>query len=495
MKTRTCLGLALALGLSAFPAAAQFESPLLSRLQLNLLNPGGKSLAMGGAFVSVADDSTASLANPAGLPQLKSWQIGASGKYFSFEPRLSTANYLLVGGVYQVDSFDDEAYNPKGTKSDLEFVSITGPLAPNVSVGLYRAVNLRYLNSSSDIPGGNYRSLYFNQGGGSTISLDEFEGISLKNEIYGVSVGAEFGEWLQVGIGANLQKLTYELTGPNGPHVFVANGDNGSRSDVSNPRIDTEVTVDVSSGSKAGYVAGLRLNLYEAKKVAIGAVYRKSPKFDVGYSVHATYPAFPGTVVNFRCGDGTTLGNSACGSVRLPDDYSIGISGNVFPGLLLAFELQRVKYSQLNDGYVPLFAYCVKPPTSGSCPLTDRMISQGSNDDGTVPRVGAEYTLTVARGTDINVRAGWYREPAHGMKLTLYPDKDGDRRPDPGSAPITSSVPPFSEAYQTSFNGGQNENHVSFGVGTSLGRHFSFDLAVDLAKTTKLAVLSGFYRF
>lgn len=495
MKIRTRLGLVLCLGLAALPAAAQFESPLLSRLQLNLLNPGGKSLAMGGAFVSVADDSTAALANPGGLSQLKSWQFGASGKYFSFEPRLSTANYLLVNGAYQPDVFDNEAYKPKGTKTDLEFLSIVGPVAPNVSIGLYRAVNLRYVNGTDDVFGQSYRSFYFNQGASTAVSLDEQGGINLKNEIYGASVGAEFGQWIQVGLGVNFQKLTYELTGPGGPHLFIANADAGTRANVTDPRFDTAVSVDVTSGTKAGYVAGVRFNLYEAKKVAIGAVYRKSPKFDVAYAVHATYPAFPGTVVDFKCGDGTPLGNSACGSVRLPDDYSVGISGNILPGLLLAFELQRVKYSQLNEGYVPLFAYCVKPPVSGTCPATDRLVSQGSNDDGTIPRVGAEYALTVSRGTDINLRAGWYREPAHGMRLTLYPDKDADRRADPGSSPVTSSFPPFSDAYQVSFNGGEDENHVSFGVGASLGRHFSFDLAVDLARTTKLAVLSGFYRF
>ena len=54
----------------ATPAVGQIESPLLSKLRLNLVNPGGKSLAMGGAFVALADDATAALENPAGLTQL-----------------------------------------------------------------------------------------------------------------------------------------------------------------------------------------------------------------------------------------------------------------------------------------------------------------------------------------------------------------------------------------------------------------------------------------
>ncbi len=62
------------------PAAAQLESALLSKLRFNLTNPGGKSLAMGGAFSAIADDATAALANPAGLGLISSIEVGVSGK-------------------------------------------------------------------------------------------------------------------------------------------------------------------------------------------------------------------------------------------------------------------------------------------------------------------------------------------------------------------------------------------------------------------------------
>ena len=62
------------------PAAAQLDSALLSKLRFNLTNPGGKSLAMGGAFSAIADDATAALANPAGLGLISSIEIAVSGK-------------------------------------------------------------------------------------------------------------------------------------------------------------------------------------------------------------------------------------------------------------------------------------------------------------------------------------------------------------------------------------------------------------------------------
>ena len=37
----------------------------------NLQNPGARAMGIGGAFISLADDSTAAQANPAGLTQLR----------------------------------------------------------------------------------------------------------------------------------------------------------------------------------------------------------------------------------------------------------------------------------------------------------------------------------------------------------------------------------------------------------------------------------------
>ena len=66
--------LALA-ALAAPTASAQLDSALLSKLRFNLTNPGGKSLAMGGAFSAIADDATAALANPAGLGLISSIEV------------------------------------------------------------------------------------------------------------------------------------------------------------------------------------------------------------------------------------------------------------------------------------------------------------------------------------------------------------------------------------------------------------------------------------
>ena len=56
---------------SPFAAAdAGAQTSVQIPMQLDFINPGAKSLALGGAFVGVADDATAGFANPAGLREL-----------------------------------------------------------------------------------------------------------------------------------------------------------------------------------------------------------------------------------------------------------------------------------------------------------------------------------------------------------------------------------------------------------------------------------------
>lgn len=480
----------------ASPAGAQLESPLLSRVYPNIVNPGGKSLAMGGAFVALADDATAAFANPAGLADFSRWELGASGKGFQFEPSLTTANYLEnPQGTFTRTSVDE--YVPKGKATELEYASVVIPVLDNFTIAAYRAVNLRYSLDASDLVGGNYRVFWVNNGLNSSTSIDEQGGLDIRNELYGVSAGFRLAKGVAIGGGVTFNKLRFDLTGGSagGPHVFIANADNGNRTDVPNPRINTTVSADVEGGTKLGWVLGARFDVSDAPRIQIGAAYRHSPTFDVSYSFLAQGPGLP-TPVSFACGGSGSLNESACGTFHVPDDISVGVAILPAKGLTIALEAQRVMYSQLNDGFVPIFAYNGCPAGApASCPASSqvRSISQGSSDDGTIPRAGAEYTTEFKSGQQLSFRAGWYREPAHGTSIDLYPDANRDRRPD-GESPVNIVNPPLSDAFHTSYDGGKAENHFSFGLGATLGKAFSMDIAVDLGDTTRQMVLSAFLR-
>jgi len=141
----------------------------------------------------------------------------------------------------------------------------------------------------------------------------------------------------------------------------------------------------------------------------------------------------------------------------------------------------------MNDGYVPIFAYRFPFPTNDQ-----RGITTGTSDDGTLPRVGAEFTFPLPAGSEINLRAGYFHEPAHGTRVRLAADTNADRLPDSG-AEVTA--PGFTDAFSISYNGGQGENHYSGGIGATISRVFSVDVAFDYSKTTKSGVVSAFFRF
>src|SRR5678816_4567659 len=87
-RLRWCAWLVLlSLGLVAEAAAGDkglVNSETFGGFQFNFNNPGARSLGMGGAFVAVADDATAVVANPAGLTILQRPEVSAEYKFTRF---------------------------------------------------------------------------------------------------------------------------------------------------------------------------------------------------------------------------------------------------------------------------------------------------------------------------------------------------------------------------------------------------------------------------
>src|SRR5262252_4270274 len=75
----TTLASVFFLATAAAPAAAQ--TSLQIPIQFDFLNPGAKSMALGGAFAGLADDATAALANPAGLIHIDRSEVSIEGRF------------------------------------------------------------------------------------------------------------------------------------------------------------------------------------------------------------------------------------------------------------------------------------------------------------------------------------------------------------------------------------------------------------------------------
>ena len=81
------------------PAAALTDEEIFRDLRFNLINPGARALAMGGAFVSLADDATAAQANPAGLATLSQSEYFAELRYIDNAAEASVIEETLPAGI------------------------------------------------------------------------------------------------------------------------------------------------------------------------------------------------------------------------------------------------------------------------------------------------------------------------------------------------------------------------------------------------------------
>ncbi|MEM8933882.1 MAG: UPF0164 family protein, partial [Acidobacteriota bacterium] len=118
----------------AVPSMAQ-EDASFAAFQFNRSLPGARSLALGGAFVALADDATAAYANPAGLHQLERPEVSIEARRWRTTTEHTDSG--RIGFVGEPDLFASEEVESE--TDGLSFASFVwaSPDRP-WSVGIYR---------------------------------------------------------------------------------------------------------------------------------------------------------------------------------------------------------------------------------------------------------------------------------------------------------------------------------------------------------------------
>ena len=174
-------------------ARAQTDSALLSKVSFNLTNPGGKSLAMGGAFTAIADDATAALANPAGLGLISSMEFAVSGKRTDETLGLATARSTATGPLTAPYPGIETTNVDRDTRAtSVDFAGVVVPLSRRLVAALTYAENLRFEGDAGDA-GYQYVELRDNRSGGAArrdflFQYREFGSVSLRNRLLGLSL-------------------------------------------------------------------------------------------------------------------------------------------------------------------------------------------------------------------------------------------------------------------------------------------------------------------
>ena len=417
----------------AAPAFAITDEEGNASIQFAFVPPGARSLGMGGAFVGRADDATAAYTNPAGLTQLREFEIGLEGRRVGYE------SAFVESGTFQANPLDLSGIN-YGSADDnvnsLAYLSVVWP-HERWSVAFYRHELVKY-NTEFALLDENVAPTDANIGAllpfGAAIDIDIVN--------YGLSGAWKFNDAFSVG--ASLIYSDFEL---------------------SSATIRPTAGVPFGS-SQQGDDDDIAFNVGALWKVSpqwqIGAVYRDGPEFDAQAFLFGIDAAGNPTV--------SANGFPKSTSFNAPAIFGVGLSFQPSDAWVITFDANRVYYSDLTDDLNSGFRASDTADLQSVEPL--------GIDDGTELRLGAEYTFL--ESTNLwALRGGIWRDPEHTIRFQGQPDTN------PASNALSNAV---------LFSTGDDEMHYTFGVGAIFGK-FQLDAAVDMSDAIDIFSISGVVRF
>ena len=415
------------------------NSETFSGFQFNFNNPGARALGMGGAFVAVADDATAVIANPAGLVILQRPELSAEVKFTKFTNSFSAFSNTPAdapGMNYRSKDFDDSVVTP----SFFSFVYPTERLV--VAAFVREQINYK---SSFDTNG------VFVQDPSSVGCIGQPAGICRlspsKSELEITSLN--FG----LGVGLNLEKENALLPNIGGSLEFSVGKIRSrlQRFNVTSPTGPPDFSALMSTEGVDGTDLGIAFNIgalwHPVKDLGLGVVYRRGPRYDMTFTfTNETNGASTSTPFGFK----------------VPDVIAGGVSYRFFERLTLAFEATYIQYSQLVKNF--------------QVPLADSVGKKYRVDDALELHVGGEYIFFV-KDIPFAARAGFYTNPDHKIRYTGGPHD-------------------ASEAFDRAlYQAGKDRYHGTFGLGVVPLPGWQLDFAGNYSADVKEVSISTVFRF
>jgi long-chain fatty acid transport protein len=441
---RHTLGGCLVVGqmfLMSAPARAQTAIESNAGIQFDFSNPGARSLALGGAFVGLADDATAAFTNPAGLRVLSRKEVSIEGRGWSFATPY-TSGGRLSGTPTQL-GVDQTAGLTVGeshqSTEGLSFLSFVYPSA-RWAVAAYRQ-QLADFSYSAESQGP------FAQVANRDFRLFPYRAtLNAKIARYGVSGSYRIGDNVSVGAGVYLQDFSMTSdtqrfnVDPNRPALYAA--PNFSSASIQE---DTQTGSDHRVGVTVGVTAT------PTSRFELGAVYRQGAHFQL-------------VTADLKAGQQS----SSSGIFSVPDVFAVGVSVRPTDPLRIVLDYDRVRYSQIADN----FSFFFRPATAGTNVIQPQDYKV---DDANEVHVGVEYVF-LKTAAPLAVRAGTWYDPDHSIRFEPSSPENAD---------------PYASA---TFRRGKNVVHGSGGVGVVLGS-VEVNAAGDFSSRTTTVSVSAVVRF
>ena len=448
------------------------DEEIFREFHFNFANPGARALGMGGAFAAVADDATATQANPAGLRYVLTPEFflgfrsgqqdttvtrsnmgslavdpGTGGRELPFlgltsvsspeamrEPgflsfvlplrRAGAGRRVRIAGSRQVILSEDKALASDSSVTEARFAFDSFPNTVSGStVEAYSVDSIVSGDSSMDM-------VYWNVGGGVDLTPDFSAGLTLT--------------YATLDLRADTQT---EVVDP--LQLFL---------DPTHPRRPVQPSVDLyrttidGNDSDVTFTFGIHLHPDSVFASGVspwrfGAVYRRGASFAVSemtYLNELPDRTFENTII-------------------VPDRYSLAASYRSPVHWLVSLEIERVEYSDLMEGFESGVNYLTGGQVAGGAfGIDPNRTVEFTVDDGIIPRAGVEYILWPGSrgGRRLALWGGYFRTPDDRIRMSRFNSDD----------------PGVNAVYLEAFRGGQERNHFTAGVGYTLGRA-SFQLS------------------
>ena len=376
MKKILPLAIGAALLTAASSAFAITDEEGNASLQFNFSAPGARSLAMGGAFIGLADDATAAFSNPAGLVQL-------AAKEISFEQRINDYSTEYVrGGNYTTDPFSTDSLRYDVAESDTRSPSFLSFVWPheNWAVAVYRHEFLNF-DTAFDSLGAT------GDDGGRVFPFAADIDVRITN--FGLSGAFKATDALSLGISLN----NYNLDLDSSTRRFTNVGDTLVRFS----------TQQQGNDGAFGFSIGGQYRINDQWQT--GLVYRHAPEFKYTASI------VPGSIAFTRI-DKAAYFNT-------PDLFGAGVVYRPTDALTVALDVSHIMYSELTDDMQSNFML----DDSGAAARA--ALDPLQIDDGVEIRLGMEYTCTELK-VPFSLRAGMWRDPEHTVRFVGEPANAGD---------------------------------------------------------------------
>jgi long-subunit fatty acid transport protein len=437
--------------LLAVPVLCQHNNRASRDLQFRFGNPGARSLALGGAFIALADDATAPVANPAGMTRTNRRSVALELEFNQQDNEIPFQGGSIV--QRNLFEFDYNLTTSEASESTFQapYLAVVYPSGKlRYAFFLHRQADLRREYTTEDIllcpfadgfhPNceNNPRPSLFPA---STDVLD----MDILN--VGGSLAYQFGDRFSLGLSLFWSDLDYRAD-----------------SFIDLPQIADVVDIDrLARGQDQDWGGVLGMIWQATDALSLGATYKRQPEFTYTASLVKSrdLPLYPD--------DFTTPG-----IFKIPDALGFGVSVMPTETLVINLDANRVFYSQITDE------------------LIDFTLA-GSNEDVTVTQTMEDITeihlgvewIFIRTANPFSLRFGYWLEPYHAAVNTV---DDNQILEGPIDGPYFRDIF-FLQQFE------EDTDHFSFGVGWTLGQRFQFDLAYEFADTGDNATASGIYRF